>query len=190
MKVNFQIYLDDATSCVRKEEKMSKITDQIDRIFKKYGQVCFFSGGALKDEIKEAQQSLGVLFPEDYRQFLACYGAGSFGGCEIYGILPAADTPGIPDGIWATRYLRQKYQLPEAYIAVAFDGYGGYFCIDTGSRGKDGLCPVVLWNMGKEEAAMDGDGGGQEKSQPAETVSESFESFLLSWLKEEIDLMV
>lgn len=169
---------------------MSKATDQIDRIFKKYGQACLFSGGVAEEEIKKAQQSLGVRFPGDYRHFLACYGAGSFGGCEIYGILPQESGPGIPDGIWATRYLRQQFRLPEAYVAVAFDGYGGYFCIDTGSRGRDGLCPVVLWNMGREESAEEGDVGRGEESRPSEPVAESFESFLLSWMKDEIDLMI
>lgn len=158
---------------------MSKITDQIDRILKKYEAAGSFSGGASREAIRDAQKRLGIRFPEDYRHFLATCGAGNFGECEIYGIL-SEDIPSIPNGIWATQYLRQRYSMPMAYIAVAFDGAGGYFCIDTEGSGKGGLCPVVLWVMEQDE--------GQE--QGPERAAESFESFFLLRLKEQIDKML
>ena len=67
--------------------------------------------------------------------------------------------------------------MPMTYIAFAFDGAGGYFCIDTGES-NNGLCPVVLW-------VMDGDG-----EQQPERAAESFESFFLLRLKEQIDKML
>ncbi|MCI8981791.1 MAG: SMI1/KNR4 family protein [Hungatella sp.] len=155
---------------------MSKITDQIDRILKKYEAAGSFSGGASKEAIRDGEKRLGARFPEDYRHFLATRGAGNFGEWEIYGILPE-DIPGIPNGIWATQYLRQRYSMPMTYIAFAFDGAGGYFCIDTGES-NNGLCPVVLW-------VMDGDGEQQPKR-----AAESFESFFLLRLKEQIDKML
>lgn len=157
---------------------MSRITNQIDRIIKKYeGQACFV-GGAPDSEIEEAQRLLDCRFPEDYRYFLSVYGAGNFGQCEIYGILSQKELNRIPNGIWATRYLREQYQMPERYIAVAFDGYGRYYCIDTAEDSGNNLCPVVLWNM---------EGG---EGQEPERAAGSFEDFFLSWLKEEIDRLV
>lgn len=157
---------------------MSRITDQIDRILKKYSEEAFFAGGASEEEIKEAQQSLGCRFPEDYRHFLSVYGAGDFGGCEIYGIIPQKEVCQIPNGIWATHYLRQQYQMPGNYIAIAFDGYGKYYCIDTSVRNKENLCPIILWDM-----------DGTEEDVP-EQAADSFENFFLSWLKTEIDRMI
>lgn len=156
---------------------MSKITDQIDRILKKYQTAGFFSGGVSREDIREGEKRLGTIFPEDYRHFLAAYGAGNFGECEIYGILPD-DPPSIPNGIWATQYLRQRYHMPVSHIAVGFDGAGGYFCIDTGNKENNGLCPVVLWIM------------DQEEEQTPEIIGESFESFFLMRLKEQIDKML
>lgn len=155
---------------------MSKITDQIDRILKKYEREGFFAGGASPEEIQEAQESLGIVFPEDYRHFLAGYGAGNFGECEIYGILPGKDTHAVPNGIWATQYLRETYHMPKPYVAVSFDGAGGYYCVDTSRQDSSRLCPVVLWLMEGEEE-------GQE-------ASESFETFFLARLKEQIDKML
>lgn len=135
-------------------------------------------GGASAEEIREAQQSLGCVFPEDYRHFLAGYGAGNFCACEIYGIIPQKELCRIPNGIWATGYLRQRYQMPATCIAVAFDGYGGYYCIDTAQTGADKLCPVVLWNM-----------EGENGAEP-ERIADSFEEFFLTCLKAEIDRLL
>lgn len=160
------------------DKGMSRIMNQIDRIIKKYEDHAWFVGGAADTEIEEAQQLLGCRFPEDYRQFLSAYGAGNFGQCEIYGILPQKDLNRIPNGIWATCYLRGQYRMPEPYIAIAFDGYGGYYCINTMERSSANLCPVVLWNMERGE------------DQEPERAAESFEVFFLSWLKEEIDRLI
>lgn len=157
---------------------MSRITDQIDRIIKKYEGQAYFVGGAPDAEIEEAQRLLGCQFPGDYRHFLSVYGAGNFGQCEIYGILPQKERNQVPNGIWATCYLRERYQMPEHYVAVGFDGYGGYYCMDTAEDSGNNLCPVVLWNME----------GGQ--GQQPEQAAESFEAFFLSCLKEEIDRLV
>ncbi|HDU1281239.1 TPA: SMI1/KNR4 family protein, partial [Listeria monocytogenes] len=43
-------------------------------------------GGASDTIIEKAQVVLNVNFPEDYKTFLADYGALTFGSIEIYGV--------------------------------------------------------------------------------------------------------
>lgn len=156
---------------------MSKATNQIERILKKYNTKKCFAGGSTQEEMNASQQSLGILFPEDYCHFLTHYGAGNFGECEIYGIVPQKDMLCIPNGIWVTKYLRKKYHMPFSYIAIGFDGCIGYYCIDTGEHNQKNLCPVVLWLT-------------EENHKKPERISDSFEQFFLLQLKNEIDKMI
>lgn len=43
-------------------------------------------GGASEEEIIQAEAVLGVAFADDYRQYVAAYGAASFGGHELTGV--------------------------------------------------------------------------------------------------------
>lgn len=174
-----------------------KELDQIDRIIKKYEEYAGFCGPVPVSRIREEEALLGLKFPMDYRYFLRQYGAGTFEACEIYGIVPEKDTACIPNGMWATACLREKVQLPQAYIAVGFDGFGGYYCIDTSNPGKDGLCPVVLFAGSPEDEISDGaegsdDAGSGKADIPNQSVvlAENFAFFLLAQLKEEIDRMI
>ncbi len=181
-----------------------KELDQIDRIMKKYEEHTDFSGPVSDSRIQQEEAALELKFPVDYRHFLKQYGAGVFEGCEIYGIVPEKDTKAIPNGMWATAYLREKMQMPQEYIAIGFDGFGGYYCIDTSCPGKDGLCPVVLFVSSPKDAVpvdevsvddiashvdisenMDAD---VEKRPIVE--AENFAVFLLEQLKEEIDRII
>ena len=42
--------------------------------------------GASEEEIIQAEAVLGVAFADDYRQYVAAYGAASFGGHELTGV--------------------------------------------------------------------------------------------------------
>src|SRR5437764_12396518 len=56
-----------------------------------------------------AEEALSVQFPPSYRRFLREFGAGSFGGQEIYGVIDDADFEhsSIPDAVWNTLSLRR-----------------------------------------------------------------------------------
>ncbi|WP_031555834.1 SMI1/KNR4 family protein [Oribacterium sp. FC2011] len=43
-------------------------------------------GGCTKEEIKDAQNKLGIQFPEDYKEYLSTYGAIRFNGVELCGL--------------------------------------------------------------------------------------------------------
>lgn len=152
--------------------------DQIDRIIAKYPQLSDFSGPVTEERILQAEEQLNLSFPEDYKRFLASYGAGSFGGFEIYGIVPNADLKRIPNGIWLTEDLREKDHMPESYLAIGFDGFGGYYCIDTKNNINEAAPIVIFVCDGDDDFLYHGDN---------ELEAENFTEFLLEAMKLEID---
>jgi hypothetical protein len=143
---------------------------QIFRIFEKYKEKTDFVGPVSDSAIEQAENRLGVKFPQDYRFFLKKCGAGSFGGCEIYGIVPDDTIASVPNGIWATEYLRAQSMVPDHCVVFAFDGFDGYYCMDTTENAGKEECPVLLVRPGQTEQAEEG-----------------FAKFLLKQLKQEID---
>lgn len=158
-------------------DRMKKM-DQIDRIIKKYEKWSTFQGTVEKKRIIEAEEQLNVCFPEDYERFLKLYGAGVFGSLEIYGITLNAELQSIPNGIWATVYLRKNANLPQSYVVIGFDGIDQYYCLDTRKR-KNLDTPVVLFS--RETA--------QGQKNDSEKIAESFAEFMLESMKMEIDFM-
>lgn len=153
--------------------------DQIDRIIAKYQNLASFLGEVQEERIAAAEKKLNVCFPEDYRRFLKKYGAGSFGGFEIYGIVPKEEKRSIPNGIWLTEDLREKDKMPEHYAAIGFDGFGNYYCIETKKK-RNEEAPIVIFVCDPNEELFD----------ESEVVADSFSEFLLTALKTEIDFLI
>lgn len=158
-----------------------KKMNQINRIITKYQEAANFCGMVSEQQIFAAEQRLEVCFPEDYRSFLMQYGAGSFGGIEIYGIVPELERKAVPNGIWLTEDLREKDDMPKNYVAIAFDGFGNYYCIETKKKQIE-EATVVLFTCNPEELT--------ENEGRASVVADSFEGFLLTAMKSEIDFMI
>ncbi|WP_322864732.1 SMI1/KNR4 family protein (plasmid) [Aquicoccus sp. G2-2] len=86
--------------------------------------------------VAAAEADLNVRFPQQYRDFLQRFGAGLFGGAEIYGLPdPEQDDPPFwQDVVKVTKQLREWGQAGAenpAYIPIADDGTGVYFFLDT-----------------------------------------------------------
>lgn len=152
--------------------------DQIDRLIVKYEKNTKFYGPVEEGKIIQAEEQLKICFPEDYRSFLKKYGAGFLGSFEIYGIIPNLERKSIPNGIWLTEDLREKDQMPESYVAIGFDGFGNYYCIDTQKK-RNEEAPIVLFQCEKDNLSED--------TQSAIFISNSFSEYMLSALIEEID---
>lgn len=96
-----------------------------------------------EEGLEEAQQLLGLRFPDDYISFIKEYGEGGIPGTYIFGI----------DGdfytvVKYTKEFREKYQFPKDYIVVTkgSDAKKSWvICLDT-SRMKDGICPAVWFD--------------------------------------------
>jgi len=60
---------------------MSNIFNEIEKKFKLFKTV-----GANKEQIREAEKELGLIFPSEYSKYLEDFGAISFGSVEITGL--------------------------------------------------------------------------------------------------------
>ncbi len=108
-----------------------------------------FVGKITESRICNSEGTLGVVFPQDYRMFLARFGAGSFGAQEFYGIVNStSEDSSIPDAIWLTRTEREESSLPASFVIVGSSGDGNYYCLDTSKSPS----PVVLWSPGFKRA--------------------------------------
>jgi hypothetical protein len=130
-----------------------------------------FEGRKDEDLIAAAEQALGLTFPHDYRRFLAEFGAGSFGGTEIYGVVDDdfVDSS-VPDAIWNTLTLRDD-GLPPNVVAFHATGDGEELCLVCDSRAGG---PVIAFVPGADE---DGD---------PEVVADDFGGWLLQAVELEI----
>lgn len=117
------------------------------QLIEQYPNEKLFSGPQPDSFIVAAEQALGVIFPDTYRQFLNGYGAGSFGPQEIYGITGVDfENSGCPDAVWMTRSFRDDVELPSNFVCVYGVGDGEYYFIYTSRQGDEG--PVVSYTPG------------------------------------------
>ena len=143
-------------------------------IIEEYPSLAQFVGGVPFEEVWVAQQALGVTFPESYQDFLTKYGAGSFGGPDIYGLGVPDD--GLPHVVWATRSLQEQDDwFPADLVVIQDTGEGDILCLATSRPSPDypGECPIVQWipEMSFDEQAF-------------EEVHKTFAHFLLRLVKQ------
>ena len=137
-----------------------------------------FVGPRPNETLLAAEKALGLKFPLVYRHFLLEYGAGGFGGEEIYGIInPEFENSGVPDAIWYTLESRGRIKLPHDYIVIYSVGNGEIFCSDL-TASYDDKAPVVAFEPGLPI-----------KLQNHEVIAQDFGEFLLQRVREEIDFL-
>lgn len=99
--------------------------------------------GALDEEIRAAEASLGVL-PDDYRRFLREFGWIGVGSDEIFGL--GSGVPEYLNVVSVTLEERAEGGLPERLVAVMNDGGGNLSCLDCGELDEADVAPMVLWD--------------------------------------------
>ncbi len=103
-----------------------------------------FTGPVPFEEVWVAEGQLEVTFPQSYREFLQRYGAGTFGGRQVYG-LGVPDT-GLPSVVYATQALRESDDFfPGDLVVVEDTGEGDLLCLATSRMNEENECPVVQW---------------------------------------------
>jgi len=83
-------------------------------------------------EIAQAEREIGVLFSEDYREFLLRYGGGMVGPYPIYGMRPVE----VMGNRWHVRELTQDYRsddVPgvERWVVISEDHGGNPLGMDA-----------------------------------------------------------
>ena len=98
--------------------------------------------GVDEQAVLQAESALGVLFPPQYRRFLARFGSGFVSSEEFIGL----GGPRHLDVAWLTIELRsRKKDFPKSLIPIRADGFGNYDCLDSNNPTSDGEFPVVVW---------------------------------------------
>ncbi len=137
-----------------------------------------FVGKCSEQIVKKAEETLNVVFPQSYRNFLMNFGAGNFGAEEIYGVIKDDfENSGIPDAIWFTLKQRIKSKLPPNMIVIYHTGGEEMYCLDINKTGKLGEPPVVSYAIGVDL-----------EFQKYEIIANDFGEFLLERIKSELDI--
>ncbi|EAC5235057.1 SMI1/KNR4 family protein [Listeria monocytogenes] len=134
-------------------------------------------GGASDTIIEKAQVVLNVNFPEDYKAFLADFGALTFGSIEIYGVFKEDfENSGIPDTVWSTMNERKLVDMPKHLTILYNTGMGELYCLN--------FADLNSYNEPKITSYYP---GFPEKSQQNEVLYDNFGEFLLDMIQEEIE---
>jgi len=122
--------------------------------------------------IERAESVLDVRFPPTYRRFLLEYGAGSFGGTEIYGVIDDDfEDASIPDGVWNALEHRRNETLPVHLFEFHVPGDGEAICLDFSAPGDEALV-VGAWP------------GSNERT---EILFDDFGAWLMEAVEDEVD---
>lgn len=133
-------------------------------------------GGKSTEQIRRAEQILGISFSPQLREFYAKLGYLSFFDHEIYGIDPE-DESGAPEGNSVACALKERSQcgLPEQWIPISNNEDGDLLFLDYG-----------LLNEAKEPRVIMCSYDGKQY-QLLETVAEDFGSLLLEVVEEALE---
>lgn len=98
------------------------------------------SGPSTDEEIRDAERELGVIFPPEYREFLARYGAALMSGYDIAGLSheDPNTSPMFDDVVRMTRTLRDRHGKVaglDNVIPISGDGMDVLFYLET--KGED-----------------------------------------------------
>jgi hypothetical protein len=103
-----------------------------------------FFGPVSDGQILAASRSIGLPFPEQYREFLSRLGCGSVGSESFIGLGGPQDL----DVTWVCEALRansRQKPLPPSLIPLRADGFGNYDAIDTAQRTAEDEFRIVEW---------------------------------------------
>jgi cell wall assembly regulator SMI1 len=133
-KRNTQIYYE--VTIMKPMDIHTKISDFKDKEFGK---------GASTHEITELESVLGLILPNNYKDFLKKYGWARFSHNELYGL--GEDVPFHLHLLKNTLFERSEMSpsMPFNLVPILNDGSGNHYCLDC-SRIENGECPIVFWS--------------------------------------------
>lgn len=121
----------------------NKIVDMI----KQYEEENDFYGKINEDDIKSVEQSLSIIFPENYKWFMRNYGSGVICGVEILGVEKKEDSS-------VTNRTERYRRIGLESGCIVIEDLGEFImCIDTNDGDK-----VIRWDrVNKNKEYMYGD---------------------------------
>jgi SUKH superfamily protein len=144
------------------------------RLIAAHPELSSFAGRRPDALVGAAEERLAVRFPATYRRFVLEFGAGNFGGAEIYGVTGENfDSGSVPNGVWYTLTERAA-GLPADLTVVYGDGMGNLGCI---------RCPN---EPGNEAQVILYEPGVPSDQQRQELLAPDFGLFFLALIKGEL----
>ena len=130
------------------------------------------AGGCPENLIQRAEDRIGHQLPPSYRAFLAAVGTASFGGSEVYGLIPQNfDGVGVPNALWLYEDQAAKFDRPRRYFEFYDYGDGTTVALDFERRRPDGEYALAETHAGAWREHV-------------EDVEGDFGSFLLALVRE------
>lgn len=146
-------------------------------LLEEHQEECDFVGERSEILIEKAEDALGIKFSKMYRHFLLNYGAGNFGGEEVYGVIHENFlNSSIPDAIWYTLTERRDSSLPNNYLIIYDTTMGDLFCLDFNKLNGENEPAVVSIDLGYDI-----------NEQPIELIAEDFGDFFLEIIQNELE---
>jgi len=125
---------------------MNEKIDSAIRMMENSGEEILSTGGASDTLIEQAEVTLGVKFPADYKYFLQKYGSLSFESEEFYGLTHLGlKAKSIPCTLFATKSAVKSGDISEKMIKIKSTGYGPVFSIDLTQGTMN--APVIETNL-------------------------------------------
>ena len=103
--------------------------------------------GATEIDISNSEESLGLIFPEQFRSYLSTIGWLEIEANELYGL--GSNIPEHLNIISNTEWERNEAEepLPKHLIPFLNDGMGNHYCIDINNKHSK----VVFWDYELQE---------------------------------------
>ena len=99
---------------------------------------------SIAKEICQAEEYLGLKFPNSYKWFLESYGSGGMDTFDFFGIESDRENIALFTVVYATDNYRKKGMKKEL---VVIQDYGDYVkCIDTSKCDENNESPIVNWS--------------------------------------------
>lgn len=93
---------------------------------------------ATKEQIKEAEDALGLSFSKDYKEYVSSFGAASFTGHELTGICK----PARLNVVSVTERIRSNYtELDKKAYVIEESGFNGIVIVQTKNGSVYSLSP-------------------------------------------------
>lgn len=129
----------------------------------------FLGTGATEEEIRNAENALGIPFHGGFRKFLMRFGWGGVVGVELYGL--GKNVPFHLNLVTLTLSERTEMhpRLRKELLPIFNDGAGNHYCLDTSISGEP---PIVFWD---HEAGAD---------QIPEVDDMNFSAWLIAYLED------
>lgn len=130
-----------------------------------------------EESIEKSEETLGVVFPQDFRDYLKYFGKLDFEAEEFYGII----NDDVENGNYGSLVKenlenRRDYQLPDYVMSVYSNGFGEDYCLNYKQVNESGEPKITVFPLGSDDYY------------PHEELYDSFGEFLVDMIENELRL--